>query len=157
MIANNDMKNSNKLYENKNGNNVINAIAQHIAAQPQPVIQQNIIPTHSRAGGCVALCNRCNCYNTASTDARCCGACYYCCPTKKKVEERCECCPNDFDTYWDSGYVQTNVGYGTEDPNGLCCWCCFPIKFPVFFTCFLGSLCNNYINWTRDTNLNYLF
>jgi len=94
----------------------------------------------------------CGCYKENSTDTRCCGLCYYCCPAKhidKNIDEkRCDCCPVDFEDYWYSGYVQTTAGYGNtaEDINGLCCWCCFPVKFPLFFPCFLGSLCNHAIN-----------
>ena len=98
----------------------------------------------------------CPCYNNTSLDARCCGACYYCCPLKNK-EDQCEFCPNTFTTYWKSGYIQTNAGYGKEEENGCCCWICFPVKFPLFFTCFLGSICNSCINEIRHTNLNYLF
>jgi hypothetical protein len=97
----------------------------------------------------------CACYNSDSFDARCCGACYYYCPPKNK-ENRCEFCPINFSEYWNSGYVQTQAGYGREEKNGCCCFVCFPLKFPMFFTCFLGSLCNNCINWYRDTQLNYL-
>jgi len=98
----------------------------------------------------------CPCYNNTSLDARCCGACYYCCPLKNK-EDQCEFCPNTFTTYWKSGYIQTNSGYGKEEENGCCCWVCFPVKFPLFFPCFLGSICNSCINEIRHTNLNYLF
>jgi hypothetical protein len=98
----------------------------------------------------------CPCYNNTSLDARCCGACYYCCPLKNK-EDQCEFCPNTFTTYWKSGYIQTTAGYGKEEENGCCCWFCFPVKFPLFFPCFLGSICNSCINEIRHTNLNYLF
>jgi hypothetical protein len=98
----------------------------------------------------------CPFYNRDSEDSRCCGLCYCCCPTKS-VEEQCNCCPNSFEMYWHSGYVQTTAGYGKEEENGICCWCCFPIKFPVFFPCFIGSLVNSSINRVRKTNNNYLF
>ena len=94
----------------------------------------------------------CGCYKEDSTDTRCCGLCYYCCPAKhidKEIDKkRCDCCPNDFCEYWYSGLVQTTAGYGNkeEDINGICCCFCFPVKFPLFFPCFLGSLCNHTIN-----------
>jgi len=94
----------------------------------------------------------CGCYKNNSTDTRCCGLCYYCCPAKNINKEidpaRCDFCPNDFQEYWYSGYVQTTTGYGnkSEEINGVYCWCCFPLKFPLFFSCFLGSLVNQTIN-----------
>ena len=97
----------------------------------------------------------CPCYDKNSFDARCCGLCYYCCPLKNKLQQ-CEICPSSFSIYWDSGYVQTDAGPGKGEKNGIFCWCCFPIKFPMFFTCFLGSICNSCINCVRDTELNYL-
>ena len=95
---------------------------------------------------------KCSCYSSDSTDARCCGLCYCCCPAKHIDKEmdlnRCDFCPNDFCEYWYSGYVQTHSGYGhpEEEINGICCWFCFPLKFPIFFPCFLGSLVNHAIN-----------
>jgi len=94
----------------------------------------------------------CGCYEADSTDARCCGVCYCCCPAanidKEIDKKRCDCCPNDFNEYWYSGLVQTTMGYGNpaEEINGVCCWFCFPIKFSMFFPCFLGSLLNHTIN-----------
>ena len=100
-------------------------------------------------------CSRGFVYGKDSIDARCCGACYYCCPSKYK-EDQCYVCPVDFDEYWKSGYIQTHDGYGNTDD--YCCFCVFlPIKLPLFLPCFLGSLFNNCINWTRGTSLNYLF
>jgi hypothetical protein len=95
---------------------------------------------------------RFGCYKEDSPDARCCGVCYCCCRAKnidKEIDKgRCECCPNDFNEYWYSGYVQTTAGYGNraEDTNGCCCFICFPLKFPVFFPCFIGSLVNQLLN-----------
>jgi len=117
--------------------------------------QQTIIPKYTRASVFLSICSICCKDNLI--DARCCGLCYYFCPSKKKPEDRCECCPNTFIDYWYSGYIQTDSGYGNNEKNSICCWLCFPIKFPVFFPCFIGSLCNNCINWLRDTELNYLF
>jgi hypothetical protein len=94
----------------------------------------------------------CGCYKANSTDARCCGLCYCCCPAKhinKEIDlRRCDFCPNDFCEYWYSGYVQTVAGYGNkeEDLNGVCCWLCFPVKLPMFFSCFIGSLVNDGLN-----------
>ena len=103
----------------------------------------------------------CWCYKRDSIDARCCGVCYACCP-RKTVDEQCNCCPNNFSTYWNSGYVQTVSGYGgeqgeLEEKNGICCWFCFPVKFGIFFPCCVGSLGNGCINYMRDTNVNYFF
>ena len=103
----------------------------------------------------------CKCYNPDSIDARCCGACYKCCPSKT-FEQQCNFCPNDFTTYWDSGYVQTVSGYGGKagaesEKNGVYCCICFPLKFAMFFSCCFGSMCNGCINYMRDTNMNYLF
>jgi hypothetical protein len=98
------------------------------------------------------LSTRFACYNADSTDARCCGLCYCCCRAKnieKEIDkERCDCCPNDFNEYWYSGYVQTTAGYGNsdEDINGVYCWFCFPVKFSLFFSCCLGSLVNQTLN-----------
>jgi len=97
----------------------------------------------------------CDCYNKSSIDARCCGACYCCCPEKTK-EYQCNVCPNTFCIYWNSGYVQTEAINGSPDTNGCCCMLCFPVKFTLFFPCFLGSVFNNCINYMRDTDLNYL-
>jgi hypothetical protein len=104
--------------------------------------------------------SKCCClfYNRDSTDSRCCGICYCCCPAKTP-EDQFNCCPNNFAEYWHSGYVQTYSGYGNsaQEENGICCWFCFPLKFTIFFPCFLGSLMNNSINSLRKTNNNYLF
>ena len=105
-------------------------------------------------------CECCRCYKRDSIDARCCGLCYACCP-KNTVDDQCNCCPNDFGMYWDSGYVQTTAGYGKQadqdEKNGLCCWFCFPLKFGLFFPCCIGSIGNGCINYMRDTNVNYFF
>lgn len=105
-------------------------------------------------------CCFCKCYKPNSIDARCCGLCYACCP-RKTVEEQCNFCPNNFTTYWDSGYVQTTSGYGKQadrdEKNGVCCWFCFPLKFGMFFPCCFGSIGNSCINYMRDTNVNYFF
>ena len=108
----------------------------------------------------------CGCYEPDSTDARCCGVCYCCCPAanidKDIDKKRCDCCPNDFSEYWYSGLVQTTMGYGNseEDITGCCCFVCFPIKFAFFFPCFFGSLLNNTINsccCQYMSRRNYLF
>ena len=46
------------------------------------------------------------CYSRESYDSRCCGACYWLCPSKT-VEDQCEFCHNNFCDYWKSGYIQT--------------------------------------------------
>jgi hypothetical protein len=102
----------------------------------------------------------CGCYKRGSIDARCCGVCYVCCP-RKTVEEQCNFCPNNFTTYWDSGYVQTISGHGKQaeldEKNGLCCWFCFPLKFSLFFPCCFGAIGNSCINEICGTNVNYFF
>lgn len=100
----------------------------------------------------------CGCYKQNSLDSRCCGLCYAYCP-RQTLDEQSDCCPNNFSTYWDSGYVQTTSGYQTEhgEHNGICCWFCFPLKFALFFPCCFGSLCNGFINHIRNTNMNYFF
>jgi len=123
------------------------------------------LPPYNRAKTFVTIARQtewchyecCWCYKRNSIDSRCCGVCYACCPSKT-VAKQCNFCPNDFKMYWDSGYVQTSTGYGVlDEKNGICCWFCFPIKFPLFFPCCLGSLGNECINYMRNTNLNYLF
>ena len=104
------------------------------------------------------------CYSPESDDSRCCGACYYGCP-KKSINDRCECCPNSFCDYWQSGYVQTIDGpLRKEERCDECecddCFCttlCLPFKFPMFFPCFLGALCNGAINKMAGSYRNYLF
>jgi hypothetical protein len=107
----------------------------------------------------------CGCYDANSTDSRCCGVCYCCCPAanidKDIDKKRCDCCPNDFSEYWYSGLVQTTMGYGNseQDINGFCCCVCFPIKFAFFFPCFFGSLANDGLNrcCAAPSKRNYLF
>ncbi len=91
------------------------------------------------------LCDCCN------NDPRCCGLCYYCCPS----EEPRECCPANLNIYCNSGYIKTGDGLGGKD---ACCTCfCFLPKLLTFFPCFLGSVLNECINCICCTNLNYLF
>ena len=82
---------------------------------------------------CNCLCCDCSCYNEKSSDARCCGACYVCCPTKNK-EEQYLLCPNDFTAYWGSGYVQTVIGNHADDEenNRICSLICLPLKCSLF-------------------------
>jgi hypothetical protein len=105
-----------------------------------------------------------HCYSSESNDSRCCGACYYLCPTKS-IPDRCEFCPKTFSEYWHSGYIQTYEGsIDTRDPCPECgcdedCFCttlCIIPKFATFFPCFLGSLFNNAINACTDCERNYL-
>ena len=122
-----------------------------IVKQPKIIIKENQRPC-------------CGCYDANSTDARCCGVCYCCCPAanidKEIDKKRCDCCPNDFNEYWYSGLVQTTMGYGNseQDINGCCCFVCFPIKFAFFFPCFFGSLANDGLNrcCTSPIKRNYL-
>jgi hypothetical protein len=104
------------------------------------------------------------CYSTESHESRCCGACYWLChPNPEK--DRCECCPNTFCDYWKSGYIQTTQGsVNDEDRCSECecddCCCtlfCFPLKFPIFFPCFLGSVFNGCMNKICGTERNYWF
>ena len=111
--------------------------------------------SHSNSNSNSNSSSCCACYGPNSSDARCCGLCYFCCPTPPN-KEQCFCCLNNFTEYWDSGYVQTVSGYGDEENNGVCCVFCFPLKFALFFTCCLGSIGNGWINCMRNTNLNYL-
>ena len=101
----------------------------------------------------------CECYKKESNDSRCCGLCYYICPlTPEEHEEQniCNICPKDLDEYVNSCYCKT-----TDLPNSpddcLCTTFCCPVKFPLFITCFLGSIFNSYINCCCSTNKNYLF
>jgi len=105
--------------------------------------------------------NCCPCYDRDSTDARCCGICYKCCPVKDN-ETRCDWCLNDLDEYCKSGMVYTDSGMpgNGNKPDGDCnifCVICLPIKFSFFFSCCFGSCFNGCINSCRDTNTNYLF
>lgn len=123
-----------------------------ITKQPKksnPTLENKTITTLTKI-----LC--CACYRLPIIDARCCGVCYFCCPVKPDAHQ-CNVCPNTFDVYWNSGYVQTEAGYGPPQPNGFCCWLCFPLKITLFFPCCLGAICNNCINYMRDTEVNYLF
>ena len=100
----------------------------------------------------------CGCYRTTSTDARCCGLCYYCCPTPN-VNNQCNFCPNNINSYCNSGYIITQTTGQPERWDDCDCCCtlvCLPLKFSCFFPCFFGSICNNCINYMRDTDFNYL-
>lgn len=105
------------------------------------------------------------CYSKESDDSRCLGACYWLCSTEN-VEDQCNCCPNNFCEFWKSGYIQTNDGHVKNEENSCdeceCddCFCttvCFPLKFSIFFPCFLGSLFNEGMNKICSSNRNYLF
>ena len=103
------------------------------------------------------------CYAAESDDSRCCGACYYCCPSKH-IQAQCNVCPNTFCDYWQSGYIQTTSGPKRESQDcpdleceDCCCTCvCCPFKFPFFFPCLLGALCNGSLNTLAGTHRNYL-
>jgi hypothetical protein len=104
------------------------------------------------------------CYSKESDDSRCCGACYWICPTGI-IENQCNFCPNDFCEFWKSGYIQTSEGsVRNNDSCDECecddCFCttvCFPLKITIFFPCFLGSLFNQCMNKVCASNRNYLF
>jgi hypothetical protein len=102
----------------------------------------------------------CGCYNKeTSHDMRCCGLCYGLCNTNNK-DDQCYFCPETFEIYYKSGYFVTNDGLSrTGEPceDWFCTIICLPTKIPIFFPCLLGSLLNNFINYCRDTNDNYLF
>ena len=101
----------------------------------------------------------CCCYNKQSKDMRCCGLCYTFCYVPNK-DDQCYMCLNTFEEYYTSGYFITTCGYGKTDDECENCvptTLCLPIKLPIFFTCLLGSIFNNCINYCRVTNANYLF
>ena len=101
--------------------------------------------------------NICECYKRASYDSRCCGICYHSCPLKTSNEnEQCQFCPVNIDSYIDSGYCKTTDLPGGPD-DCLCTTFCCPIKFPMFFICFVGSIFNSYMNCCCSTHKNYLF
>ena len=124
--------------------------------QPAPPPHQRSISRAYAFANIGTQLHCCACYERNSVDARCCGVCYCCCPTPNKSAQF-NLCPITFSEYWYSGCIQTHAGYSPEPPNGVCCWLCFPVKFPLTFTCMLGSLFNNSINWLRGTKLNYCF
>jgi hypothetical protein len=105
----------------------------------------------------------CKCYKKQSIDSRCCGLCYYLCPLTPEDREYnnkhyniCNVCPAGLDDYINSCYCKT-----TDSPNSpddcLCTTFCCPVKFPLFITCFLGSIFNSYVNCLCNTNKNYIF
>ena len=89
----------------------------------------------------------CPCYNAKSTDARCCGACYFCCPLEED-EFQCSWVPSTFTEYRKSGYIVThsNGRNRIDSDQCLCTIFCFPIKFSLFFPCFIGSIINSCFN-----------
>jgi len=107
----------------------------------------------------------CGCYKNDSPDSRFCGLCY-CLYRNNDLNDRqfqCYICPVDVNEYCNSGYIQTKDGYGygnsKEGNTNICCTCaCFPIKFPLFFPCLLGSLMNHSLNkcCSPPYNRNYL-
>lgn len=107
----------------------------------------------------------CYCYSRLSDDSRCCGVCYYTCPSKSKVEQ-CNVCDNNVYDFCSSGYIQTTSGTGNKEKDGCdeigwndccCTMICLPIKFPLFLPCCIGSMINDCINNLAFTYKNYLF
>jgi hypothetical protein len=125
--------------------------SQPIRSQPicsQPIKSQPIL-SNTKQLDCLS------CYSKKSSDARCCGLCFYCCPAKI-YKDKFELCPINLYDYWISCYVQTNDGVRREEKD-VCCFVCFPVKIVLFFPCLLGSLSNGFINCLRKTDLNYFF
>ena len=98
------------------------------------------------------------CYKRDSFDSRCCGLCYSIKRHKinqiKDQEElnkitQIHLCPISVCDFTDSCY------FNTYD-DCLCTAVCCPIKFPLFFVCFLGSIVNHCVNCSCLTNRNYL-
>lgn len=101
----------------------------------------------------------CGCYNRNSYDSRCCGLCY--CIKRHKINQiktqeelnainQWHLCPISVCDFTESIY------FNTYD-DCLCTAFCCPIKFPLFFVCFLGSIVNHCVNCSCLTNRNYLF
>ena len=104
----------------------------------------------------VLRCDCCDCYRADSTDARCCGACYCCCPVSKPSEQ-CNWIPNTFTEYLKSGYfttIDSSTKVSNNDEKCFCTLFCLPLKI-IFFPCCIGSAINSSINYCRKTNLNY--
>jgi hypothetical protein len=104
------------------------------------------------------------CYSAESDDSRCCGACYWLCPSSAD-EEQNNCCPSTFCEYWKSGYIQTTDGTLRDEERCDECECddcfwttvCLPCKFPIFFPCFLGAVFNGCMNKICGSERNYWF
>ena len=97
----------------------------------------------------------CGCYAKNSSDSRCCGLCYLCCPVNEEYTiNKFECCPKKLcDNY---NIVDKNQ---TMNDNHKFCWCliCLPFSIGCFLPCLLGASFNTFINHIRETDLNYLF
>ena len=100
--------------------------------------------------------------STANNDKRCCGSCHCLCRSKTVDENKHICTKNVID-FWNSGYIQTSCGTGSNEIKECgcndCCatTLCLPLKITLFFPCFIGSLFNACINKVRSTDSNYLF
>ena len=118
--------------------------------EPKPEPKPNMNNIEEKASG---QCN-CGCYADDSMDTRCCGLCYCglcnCCFLARKnppSKEECDFCMRDLWEHSKSGYIQTITGYGRGEESDCCCTClCLPLKFPLFFPCFLGALFNHFMN-----------
>lgn len=96
----------------------------------------------------------CYCYSKNSDDMRACGLCYTFCYNPNEIDQ-CYFCPKTFNEYYKSGYFSTNTT--SKEGDCFCTIVFLPCKIPLFFPCLLGSLCNNIINYCRNTESNYLF
>jgi hypothetical protein len=97
----------------------------------------------------------CGCYAKDSSDSRCCGLCYLCCPDNQEYRiNKCECCPKNLC----DNYNITNKSEIMNDGHKFC-WCliCLPFSIGCFLPCVLGASFNTFINHIRETDLNYLF
>jgi hypothetical protein len=109
-------------------------------------------------------CHKGTCYRIDSTDTRCFGLCYCCCPAKnisRLVDtKRCDFCPESLAVHLESGYFKTIDG-PDEGDNCFCTVLCLPMKFPLFLPCFLGSIFNDALNkWCcafSNQDRNYIF
>ena len=170
MVLEVNKQNLNKLQYVTKDNTLITIISTDILKQPGKIenieniknnIQKNEETTKKKqtTNKTNKPVKKCWCYNKESLDMRCCGLCYTCCYIPDK-DKQCYVCPETFEIYYNSGYFITTDGgsqTGEECENCLCTAFCLPLKLPMFFSCLLGSLFNNSINYCRNTESNYLF
>ena len=126
-----------------------------LTTQPTPTPTLTTQPTPTPITLNYSLCG---CYNKYSYDSRCCGLCY--CIKRNKMNKvkymelyktnQCHICPRNIYDYTESIYFNTC-------DDCLCTAFCCPIKFPLFYLCFLGSICNHCVNCCLETDHNFLF